>query len=112
MMGVGSASAGTSAHGELGAQPTTLPEDVESFDSEGFVKSLGVYGTENLGIITASLCLKALLASRVTVQGSKKDEVKFLAMSSDNLRLTEESLRLKKENKALGNLRSSELSVD
>ena len=34
-MGMGSAGAGASAQGELGAEPMALPEDMESFDSEG-----------------------------------------------------------------------------
>lgn len=108
LLELGPAGAETSAQGGLGVQPA-CPEDVESFYSEGFVKSLGVYGIEDLGRIIVSLCLKALLASCATVSGAKRDETKFLARSSDNLRL-EENGRLKKENEALENLHNSLMS--
>jgi len=71
------------------------------------VKSLGVYGTGDLGRITASLCLKALLASRAAVSGAKKDEARFLSMSFDILRLKEENNQQKRENKALEDVRVS-----
>lgn len=61
------------APAEMSARAGGLPEELESFDVEGwspyfflrklgyfayFKKSLGVYGTEYLGRITTSLCLK------------------------------------------------------
>ena len=76
------------------------------------MKSLGVYGTGNLGQIMASLCAKvcavlhyfqplvwvlrlvflfqALLASRAVVSSVRKDEHSHLAQSAEKLWLVEE----------------------
>jgi len=122
---------GTSAPNEIRGR-SAHPEDAENFDSEGecvclwlprllgstcrsygvfvfvgFVKSLSEYGTGHLGRITMSLCLKALLASRVTVSGARSDEHRCLAKSAEVLQLSEENKNLKKENEALKNLRIS-----
>ena len=43
----------------------------------------------------------------MTISGARKYEHKFLARSTDNLRLFEENTMLKKENSALENLPSS-----
>ena len=53
------------------------------------------------------LLYQALLASRSTVGGAKKDEHTRLTCSTDILRMFEEIKTLRKENEALGNLRVS-----
>ncbi|KAG2643776.1 hypothetical protein PVAP13_2KG348189 [Panicum virgatum] len=95
------------AAGVASRDQPALPGDVENFDAEGFMKGLGVYGTGSLGRMTASLCAKALLASRAVVGSARKDEHNFLAHSAEKARLLERISTLEKENKALENLRGS-----
>ncbi|KAG2562483.1 hypothetical protein PVAP13_8KG234704 [Panicum virgatum] len=111
---------GASASATSSSQAMTLPMEFENFDVEGscrefifvllsqalffdficdaeFQRGLSMYSTEYLGRITTSLCLKALLASRATVQGAKKDEAHRLDHSIEILRLAEENKKLQEE---------------
>ncbi|KAG2635956.1 hypothetical protein PVAP13_2NG408500 [Panicum virgatum] len=69
------------------------------------MKSLGVYGTSSLCRITASLCAKALLASRAVAGSARKDEHDFLSHSTERARLMEEIRILKSERETSENLR-------
>ncbi|XP_039777187.1 uncharacterized protein LOC120644603 [Panicum virgatum] len=88
---------GASASATSSSQAMTLPMEFENFDVEEFQRGLSMYSTEYLGRITTSLCLKALLASRATVQGAKKDEAHRLDHSIEILRLAEENKKLQEE---------------